>query len=145
MNTAVVYSVNDPSKPTSTLVVLLGNPNDYVSKVGDLSAHASTKYLTRTHHDHYHAVAVDSNRSRIYYSNNALGSIEHSLYIVNDDTNYRTYLAPPITNVVSLTVVCFNSCFATFRLEFLYFSNACLLYTSPSPRDRQTSRMPSSA
>ena len=25
------------------------------------------------------------------------------------------------------------------------FENACLLYTSPSPRDRQKSRMPSSA
>ena len=25
------------------------------------------------------------------------------------------------------------------------FSNSCLLYTSPSPRDRQKSRMPSSA
>ena len=25
------------------------------------------------------------------------------------------------------------------------FANACLLYTSPSPRDRQKSRMPSSA
>ena len=31
--------------------------------------------------------------------------------------------------------------------EFLFFSllNDCLLYTSPSPRDRQKSRMPSSA
>ena len=26
-----------------------------------------------------------------------------------------------------------------------HISNACLLYTSPSPRDRQKSRMPSSA
>ena len=26
-----------------------------------------------------------------------------------------------------------------------YFHTACLLYTSPSPRDRQKSRMPSSA
>ena len=26
-----------------------------------------------------------------------------------------------------------------------YWSNTCLLYTSPSPRDRQKSRMPSSA
>ena len=26
-----------------------------------------------------------------------------------------------------------------------YIFNACLLYTSPSPRDRQKSRMPSSA
>ena len=28
---------------------------------------------------------------------------------------------------------------------FVYSSNSCLLYTSPSPRDRQKSRMPSSA
>ena len=28
------------------------------------------------------------------------------------------------------------------KLKFIYF---CLLYTSPSPRDRQKSRMPSSA
>ena len=30
------------------------------------------------------------------------------------------------------------------RLKYMYFS-ICLLYTSPSPRDRQKSRMPSSA
>ena len=29
--------------------------------------------------------------------------------------------------------------------EALYLSNICLLYTSPSPRDRSLSRMPSSA
>ena len=29
--------------------------------------------------------------------------------------------------------------------EFLELYNPCLLYTSPSPRDRQKSRMPSSA
>ena len=31
------------------------------------------------------------------------------------------------------------------RLEIKVGSGACLLYTSPSPRDRQKSRMPSSA
>ena len=31
------------------------------------------------------------------------------------------------------------------RLGKLYATNPCLLYTSPSPRDRQKSRMPSSA
>ena len=31
------------------------------------------------------------------------------------------------------------------NLEALTRTNACLLYTSPSPRDRQKSRMPSSA
>ena len=32
-----------------------------------------------------------------------------------------------------------------FRIKRLWLSNACLLYTSPSPRDRTRSRMPSSA
>ena len=32
-----------------------------------------------------------------------------------------------------------------YPLEVLYLRNGCLLYTSPSPRDRQKSRMPSSA
>ena len=31
------------------------------------------------------------------------------------------------------------------RLDLKHFSHTCLLYTSPSPRDRQKSRMPSSA
>ena len=31
------------------------------------------------------------------------------------------------------------------ELAFTYQGDACLLYTSPSPRDRQKSRMPSSA
>ena len=37
----------------------------------------------------------------------------------------------------------------TFKLQYLYDNTltgtTCLLYTSPSPRDRQKSRMPSSA
>ena len=31
------------------------------------------------------------------------------------------------------------------ELAFTYLGDACLLYTSPSPRDLSTSRMPSSA
>jgi putative membrane protein len=38
----------------------------------------------------------------------------------------------------------FDSLSYTF-LVFAGFTTACLLYTSPSPRDRQKSRMPSSA
>ena len=33
----------------------------------------------------------------------------------------------------------------SYRRLFLETNNPCLLYTSPSPRDRQKSRMPSSA
>ena len=31
------------------------------------------------------------------------------------------------------------------KREFILGTNACLLYTSPSPRDQEASRMPSSA
>ena len=34
---------------------------------------------------------------------------------------------------------------ANFQLHNLLYSGCCLLYTSPSPRDRTRSRMPSSA
>ena len=34
---------------------------------------------------------------------------------------------------------------STYVKRFAYQLNDCLLYTSPSPRDRQKSRMPSSA
>ena len=34
---------------------------------------------------------------------------------------------------------------ADVRIEFVRHHDVCLLYTSPSPRDRQKSRMPSSA
>ena len=34
---------------------------------------------------------------------------------------------------------------AKFYLGSLYYIGSCLLYTSPSPRDLSTSRMPSSA
>ena len=33
----------------------------------------------------------------------------------------------------------------TNLVSFVSFASTCLLYTSPSPRDRQKSRMPSSA
>ena len=39
-----------------------------------------------------------------------------------------------------------QAAFAVMKRNFIgYFSNPCLLYTSPSPRDGLLSRMPSSA
>ena len=32
-----------------------------------------------------------------------------------------------------------------YKAKYYYLKGSCLLYTSPSPRDRQKSRMPSSA
>ena len=41
--------------------------------------------------------------------------------------------------------VCFNTGMTGYQEILTDPSYACLLYTSPSPRDRQKSRMPSSA
>ena len=38
-----------------------------------------------------------------------------------------------------------NGCDSIITVSLTFLSNACLLYTSPSPRDRTRSRMPSSA
>ena len=45
----------------------------------------------------------------------------------------------------SLVVVVFDAPGRTFRDDLYEDYKACLLYTSPSPRDRTRSRMPSSA
>ena len=46
-------------------------------------------------------------------------------------------------NKKKIEIITFNS--LTTKLCKKYKSNICLLYTSPSPRDLSTSRMPSSA
>ena len=47
--------------------------------------------------------------------------------------------------VGDILTVDFNEVFAATKAQSAASSKACLLYTSPSPRDRQKSRMPSSA
>ena len=67
-----------------------------------------------------------------------------------------TKYVPPHVNIFyclgGITLVCFLIQFATgFAMTFYYKPtvaeaySSCLLYTSPSPRDLSTSRMPSSA
>ena len=50
-------------------------------------------------------------------------------------------VVPGMPNIVFLSVAALLGVLAYFRVQ----SNACLLYTSPSPRDQRGSRMPSSA
>ena len=57
---------------------------------------------------------------------------------------YSTQMLPPFWQVVSALNPIFYMV-NTFRYGFLGSSDVCLLYTSPSPRDRQKSRMPCSA
>ena len=53
-------------------------------------------------------------------------------------------LEPSRTNSLGQTEY-FDGYYAKFASGISYDTNTCLLYTSPSPRDRQKSRMPSSA
>ena len=46
---------------------------------------------------------------------------------------------------VAVGELCFNTAMTGYQEILTDPSYACLLYTSPSPRDRQRSRMPSSA
>ena len=61
---------------------------------------------------------------------------------------FITELADPNNNLNARYVELYNAGessvdLSTWRLD--KYTNTCLLYTSPSPRDRQKSRMPSSA
>ena len=52
------------------------------------------------------------------------------------------------TTTQTLCKILVDKGYAEFRKEgkaFIYSSKICLLYTSPSPRDKRQSRMPSSA
>jgi len=118
MNTGIVYTVNDQSKPSSSLIVLFGDPNDYVSKLGNWSAYSKNSLIRHRSltssgfHNAFRAVAIDSQTSRIYYGNTAESIVAFSDFIVNNATNYKYFLAPPITKVVNLTFIslqCLNS------------------------------------
>ena len=63
--------------------------------------------------------------------------------ITEEGETYKDF----IEMMPSLTVQATNYIAATFKAEKAYPSDkySCLLYTSPSPRDLSTSRMPSSA
>ena len=56
-----------------------------------------------------------------------------------------TGLDPINDKIIKLTTTSFNDeSFSSSEIKSRYF-NPCLLYTSPSPRDVEESRMPSSA
>ena len=67
-------------------------------------------------------------------------TIDHNLYVLGQDVYMANYTS-------GLRVVSFQNIASPFeRASFdTHPDNDCLLYTSPSPRDRTRSRMPSSA
>ena len=78
-------------------------------------------------------------------SNNSDHSIEHHI-----QTYIRVFIALGVLTVITVAVsyleVSFiEAFFLAITIASIKGSLVCLLYTSPSPRDLSTSRMPSSA
>ena len=58
------------------------------------------------------------------------------------DEKVEEFLSKPIEHEIPYLII--DATYVKVR-DGLHYENNCLLYTSPSPRDRQKSRMPSSA
>ena len=89
--------------------------------------------------------AAQQNLDKVSFGTNWVAEAEHGgHYQAVADGTYRKYGldvtivpgGPQVNNRILLPVG---------KLDFFMSANTCLLYTSPSPRDRQKSRMPSSA
>ena len=72
--------------------------------------------------------------------NDAISGVWSMIFLLNSITSM--ILGNPYARIVSNTLIAVGIILSIFLPEKL---SACLLYTSPSPRDRTRSRMPSSA
>ena len=87
----------------------------------------------------------------IVYENEIISKSSNMVELLNDSTAHAELIA--ITSAQNfLNTKNLNKCILYCTLEpclmcygAIYWSKICLLYTSPSPRDRTRSRMPSSA
>ena len=90
---------------------------------GTVSAITSTSAIVNTSFENIEKITVLSAGIYLSTSSNPTSTDAHTTILLDENYNTKKYT----TNVNNLTV------------------NTCLLYTSPSPRDLSTSRMPSSA
>ena len=67
-----------------------------------------------------------------------IGSIAYALFVEGSAGGFGNFISAPSFGIV------FGGMIASIFVAFPMY-HVCLLYTSPSPRDRISSRMPSSA
>ena len=88
------------------------------------------------------AISFSAMRST-FRLNNPTGTISASELLRNTDVTNTDPILPDATENSDVAT---STNWKTSQIrDSIKFYNVCLLYTSPSPRDRQKSRMPSSA
>ena len=130
MQTAVVYTLQDQSAPNSRMIALFGNPAEYAWRLGNFSAFSTkpvfSRYLTSTFYDRFHAVAVDSQRKRVYYGDNRLGVIAYTNFISEITERYSYFLAPPITKrVIFIVHITFYTAHSIPNVFALFGAHIC--------------------
>ena len=76
---------------------------------------------------------------------NASVTLERPLLIKGEPGTGKTLLAIEVAESLGKRLIEWHIKSTTKATQGLYEYDACLLYTSPSPRDKRQSRMPSSA
>ena len=113
-----------------------GNPSNYVSSVLTALKDSKEAYGDTNACNVYSEAAVNKNVADKHISSNIT---TYKMATTFTDFNQRGYL-----KLKELQMVIPNLSHVT-QIVGLTQAKNCLLYTSPSPRDRQKSRMPSSA
>jgi len=116
VETGVLVTINDQSKPSSTMISLFGNPNDYAWRLPNTTdLPISLKRLRSSSYGTFHALAVNSRMRMVYFGDNALGIIAYSSVYMSI-TSIRYFYVPPITKQVNFTVVSLTQDFTSYNL-----------------------------
>lgn len=106
MTKALVCSVNTHVGPKSYLLKLFGDPDGYAYKLGNdtfegkLPIHINGRVVP--HYDIFHALSIDYDMHRVYFSNNNQQQLEYGLFVHHNSTKSYYYIAVPKTSQVTM-------------------------------------------
>ena len=130
-DTAIAQITNN--QVTSGACTIQSNNGGYGWISYKITCGADVAYVTQTNPNTYNCALVASSAG--YYPSGSCSS--YTVYKADPVAQSPTPVWVKLTDVTNTTTSSSPNCVVQ--------SAGCLLYTSPSPRDRQKSRMPSSA
>ena len=84
-------------------------------------------------------------KRRSFIKGTALGGVGISSFSNIQEANKKSDINSEFYVTIDEQKVSFYSNIIKEKLKIVHIADTCLLYTSPSPRDKRQSRMPSSA